>query len=93
MGTNPGQEAAVSRILERLRTDGVPFSSRAILTAVEDPLWDAAGALHDWRSYIPPAVREEWSELPLTSRLCLFETTELLALAEQLPTTFVTGPT
>ncbi len=80
------------RFLARMREDGLLEDPDAILDAVEAPDWQASRGVHDWRNYVPPSIREAWPSLPLVTRLCIYETTELVALAEQVGDPMVTGP-
>ncbi|HKJ92621.1 MAG TPA: hypothetical protein VJ957_05595 [Longimicrobiales bacterium] len=41
---------------------------------------------------MPPSVRQDWDALPLATRLCVYETAALAALADDAGTPMVTGP-
>jgi len=84
-----GEDA--DRLLAMMISDGVPLPRSAILDAVQQPRWAAAGGVHDWRKYVPPSMREVWDSLPLPARLCVFETAELTALDEEVGAAMVTG--
>lgn len=85
-------QSDVDRLISRMRSEGVPLPRETILAAVREPNWEATRTRHDWRSHVPYAVRAAWWSLPLTARLCIFETAELAALAEDVGGVMVTGP-
>jgi ubiquinone/menaquinone biosynthesis C-methylase UbiE len=87
----PPAEPEITKLVSRMRADGVPLGPEAILEAVERPRWDATGAVRDWRNYVPRSMRGAWSGLPLVARLCAFETAELAALDEDAGTSMLTG--
>lgn len=91
--TPAAHESDVDRLITRMRNEGVPLPREAILAAVREPNWEATRTRHDWRTHVPYAVRAAWWSLPLTARLCIFETAELAALAEDVGDVMVTGPT
>lgn len=37
----------------------------------ENPQWDKAGKVHDWRNHIPDEVREIWETFTVQQRLVL----------------------
>ena len=76
----------------RIAADGVPLPPAAMIDAVVVPHWTTARPRHDWRTYVPPLVRQEWETLPIALRLYLFEMAELAALAEEHGAAMVTGP-
>lgn len=88
----PPRDPEIDRLLDRIGRDGVPLPPQAILAAVAEPCWGATRAIHDWRTYVPPSVRETWDSLPLYARLCIYETAELMALDEDVGASMVTGP-
>lgn len=88
----PGGEGELERLLAGLRRDGVPLPAAAVLQAIRDPHWETTRSAHDWRAYVPPSVRQAWRSLPVAGRLCVFETAELVALAEDAGAAMVTGP-
>lgn len=90
--THGSADSEVLRLLDGINADGIPLAPRAILDAVEQPHWEATRRIHDWRSHVPPTLRQDWEALPLTTRLCVFETAELAALDEDVGVAMVTGP-
>lgn len=89
--TDPA-DPEVERLIAEMQRDGVPLSSRTVLGKVESPDWGSTRRMHDWRAYVPRSVRRHWASLPLATRLCVFETAELMALREEPGATLVTGP-
>lgn len=83
--------AAIERVVAEMKADGVPLSGTAVLQAVEEPHWEAVRGARDWRTYIPPSVRQGWDSLPLPTRLRVFEIAELAALDEDVGATLATG--
>jgi len=93
MRRRPSSEnATIERLIAEMKRDGMPLSGTAVREAVEHPHWEAASPARDWRAYVPPSVRRGWGSLPLTARLCVFETAELMALSQDVGATMVTGP-
>lgn len=86
------QNPHIARILARIRQDGILFSPEEMLEVVQRPHWNRDGAAHDWRRHVPPAVRDQWNDLTLFTRLCVFETAERAAMDEAIGATMVTGP-
>ncbi|MEJ2215995.1 MAG: hypothetical protein P8099_05205 [Gemmatimonadota bacterium] len=83
----------IARLLARMRADGILLGPEAVLDAVERPQWDAKRGLQDWRNHVPPSVQQDWDALPLATRLCVYETAALAALADGAGAPMVTGPT
>lgn len=88
----PEDETELARLMVGMRRDGVPLPAAAVLQAIRDPRWETTRSAHDWRAHVPPSVRRAWPCLPVTGRLCVFETAELAALAEDVGAAMVTGP-
>lgn len=89
---NPYTRAGIDRLIAEMNEDGIRLSGTAVLRAVSDPHWESVRGGHDWRAYIPPSVRRCWADLPVATRLRVFEVAELVALAEDSGATMVTGP-
>lgn len=49
---------------------------------MEDPRWDEAGRVHDWRNYVPEAVKGAWAWLTPTGRTAVYLTADACADAE-----------
>jgi hypothetical protein len=92
MTTAVADDKEAARLMGGMKRDGIPLSEREVLEAVEDPRWEAAGGVRDWRVYVPGSVRGRWGFLPLPARLCVFETAELMALSQEVGAAMVTGP-
>jgi hypothetical protein len=87
----PASAREVERLLTGMELDGVPLGREAVIDAVEHPHWETTRHGRDWRAYVPRSMREEWGELPLAARLCVFETAELAALEEDAGASMITG--
>jgi hypothetical protein len=88
----PKEYREAQRLLAGMKRDGVPLGEKSVMQAVEHPHWERAAEVHDWRAHVPGSIREAWLSLPLTTRLCVFETAELTALGEERGAVMVTGP-
>lgn len=82
MNAMPETPNQVASMIARIAGGRVRLAPDAILRQVEQPSWETAARSSDWRTYIPPAMREDWQRLPLTTRLYAFEAAELAALEE-----------
>jgi len=51
------------RLLNGLASECGCRDAAWILNAVRNPKWEHAGSVHDWRNYIPDAVRQQWDAL------------------------------
>jgi hypothetical protein len=87
-----GRHVDTRRLLAAMRRDGVALEEATVIEAVEHPNWERATGSHDWRAHVPRSLRETWESLPLSTRLCVFETAELTALGEERGAVMVTGP-
>jgi hypothetical protein len=87
-----GKHVDTRRLIAAMRRDGVALEEAAVMKAVEHPNWERAMGSHDWRAHVPRSLREAWASLPLSTRLCVFETAELTALGEEHGAVMVTGP-
>lgn len=38
---------------------------------VDDPQWEKAGRIHDWRNYVGARTRDIWQELTLPQKLAI----------------------
>lgn len=90
--TTLAPDPRIAQLLARMRQDGITRSPEAILDAVERPQWDATRGLQDWRDHVPPSVRQDWEALPLATRLCVYGTAALAAMADEAGAPMVTGP-
>jgi hypothetical protein len=79
-------------LIAAMQRDGVPLEESAVMEAVEHPHWERTRESRDWRAHVPRSLREAWGSLPLATRLCIFETSELTALGEEHGAVMVTGP-
>ena len=51
--------------------------------SLENPQWECAGEVHDWRNYIPPEAKECWSDLTHRERGLLYIMADAQAGAEE----------
>ncbi len=52
-------------------------------TPIDDPRWDEAETVHDWRNYVPDAIVELWSDLDLSSRIICYVLSQQQANREE----------
>jgi hypothetical protein len=50
---------------------------------LEDPRWEAAGRVHDWRNHVPEEVRAMWPTLGREGRLGVYYMAQAAASAEE----------
>lgn len=51
--------------------------------AIHDPRWGDRGRVHDWRNYVPDAIRDNWDSLSEETRLVVYCMAEQQASAEE----------
>lgn len=90
--TTLAPDPRIARLLARMQEDGIASSPESILEAVERPQWNATRGLQDWRNHVPPSVQQDWEALPLATRLCVYGTAALAAMADGAGAPMVTGP-
>jgi hypothetical protein len=53
------------------------------LARLNDPQWDKAGLVHDWRNHVQPHFAEDWHSMALETRLAIFLVADHAAGEEQ----------
>lgn len=91
--STPIDDPRVEKALGRIRATGILRPPEDIVATVQDPHWDRAFLAHDWRRHVPPTMREIWDTLPLSTRLCVYESAEYTAMEEDMDSAMLTGPT
>jgi hypothetical protein len=54
-----------------------------ITPKIDNPKWDEAGRVHDWRNYIPDVVKVIWDHLSVETRLMAAYMAEVQANREE----------
>lgn len=71
MSTRDDQETLNALILAAREAQSAvepPFS----LEGARNPDWSVTRKVHNWRRYVPDAIRAVWDALPIEARLCAF---------------------
>ena len=71
------------RLLKELTSECGYRDAAWILNAVSDPKWEHTGNVHDWRNYIPDAVRQQWGLLPRSAACIAVVMAEIVAGNEE----------
>jgi hypothetical protein len=48
---------------------GSTESDRLALVCMDDPRFDEAGRVHDWRNYVPDLLKNMWAGLPREAKI------------------------
>lgn len=50
---------------------------------IDNPDWDGATKVHEWRNHVPDELKKMWFELSTEARVVLYYMAEKLASAEE----------
>lgn len=64
-------ERELAELVERCRRYR-GLDPRDPLEAIEDPQWDDAGSISDWRNYVPDSIKRCWGGLSLDARVVTY---------------------
>lgn len=83
MTQTPGPFPPHVEVLLRLCREEMTLDPRDVLEAVNDPQWNKAGRVHDWRNHIQGGLEDIWDQLGLDARLSLYLTAAIGADREE----------
>lgn len=72
----------LERLTELVRGECPGWTDEEIAKAIDYPDWDSAEIMFDWRSYVLPAFKAEWSNLSREVRLAILAHSEHKAQGE-----------
>lgn len=72
-------ELVLERLIRGMGDDGLVISEIPLRVTADHPDWEQSVSPREWRHHVPPAVRAAWGSLSVVTRLCVYETAEMIA--------------